>query len=363
MDDNGGFNIPNDGVNKQPVESAAPRTDADEAMAFLKALRPDGPWVLTAIIPDGKTDTRTFDKEPEARAYIEVQNRSKNLYYTGNPCGSPKKKPAKADVTAASFLHVDSDPEKGEDPAAAKVRIRAAYEALDPPPSIIVDSGNGLQGLWLLEEDYPLPRPAAGLEGDARKAAVDAGARPIEDRNKVLAAAVAAPPSTHNVDRLLRLPGTINHPNAAKVKAGRVSCQAKIVSLGDARYPLGIFSEMVPAVSPAGGSKGNGADHSAAETAELDWTKVEEHAGWLKSFADLPADFPVKGKIIVAHQGSLDDLVAKLELEHAYESWSEVSLALAAIFKFYDRYPIEKVAARRADVRPALQSAHPEAHG
>ena len=79
MDDNACFNIPNDGVNKQPVESAAPRTDADEAMAFLKALRPDGPWVLTAIIPDGKTDTRTFDSEPDARAYIEAQNRKPEL--------------------------------------------------------------------------------------------------------------------------------------------------------------------------------------------------------------------------------------------------------------------------------------------
>lgn len=260
MDDNAGFNIPNDGVNKQPVESAAPRTDADEAMAFLKALRPDGPWVLSAIIPDGKTDTRTFDSEPDARAYIEAQNQSRNLYYTGNVCGRPKKKPAKADVTAAAFLHTDNDPHDGETPEAAKERILASLQAHDPPPSIIVDSGNGLQGLWLLEEEFPIPRPAAGLEGDALKKAVDAGARAIEDRNRVLAAATGAPPGTHNVDRLLRLPGTINHPNKKKITEGRTVCQAHIVSLTDARYPLGLFSEVVPSSAPAAAeTKCNGA--------------------------------------------------------------------------------------------------------
>jgi hypothetical protein len=35
------------------------RTSAQIAVDFLEKLRPDGPWVLTAIIPDGLTDTIT----------------------------------------------------------------------------------------------------------------------------------------------------------------------------------------------------------------------------------------------------------------------------------------------------------------
>jgi hypothetical protein len=277
MGDDFGLNIPDDGVNK-PV---APRTDADEAMRFLKALRPDGPWVLTAIVPDGPTDTRTFDSEPDARAYIEARNRDQNIYFTGNPCGKPKKKPAKADVTGADFLHTDCDPAEGEAPEAAKTRILADYEDQDPPPSIIVDSGNGLQGLWLLEEEFQIPRPAPDLKGDALKKVVDANAAPIENRNRVLAAATGAPAGTHNVDRLLRLPGTINYPNAAKLKAGRTVCQARIVHLSDARYPLGLFSEIAPE-APA---KGNG----AAGPAQTAPAKIELRSRGTPAGSKIPA--------------------------------------------------------------------------
>ena len=56
-------------------------------------------------------------------------------------------------MTGAVMLHADSDPREGETIEAAKERIQAAYDAHDPPPSIIVDSGNGLQGIWLLDQN------------------------------------------------------------------------------------------------------------------------------------------------------------------------------------------------------------------
>lgn len=84
-------------------------------------------------------------------------------------------------------------------------------------------------------------------------------------------------------------------------------------------------------------------------TGTIDWAKVEQHIGWLKSAADLPADFSVKGKAIVGHAGNLKDL--NFDLQHAgtlvkpYQSWSEVSLALAAILKSDGRYSNEQIAA------------------
>jgi predicted P-loop ATPase len=103
------------------------------------------------------------------------------------------------------------------------------------------------------------------------------------------------------------------------------------------------------------GSAGTGSDgagtgsRSSSINTCIDWTAVDEHIGWLKSTADLPADFSRKGKAIIAHSGNLKDLNFDLQqanvLVKPYQSWSEVSFALAAIFKADGRYSIEQIAA------------------
>ncbi|QIG93487.1 virulence-associated E family protein [Bradyrhizobium sp. 6(2017)] len=90
-------------------------------------------------------------------------------------------------------------------------------------------------------------------------------------------------------------------------------------------------------------------DQQASPSSSIDWTKVAEHAGWLKSAADLPEDFNAKGKLIVGHTGNLDDL--RFDLDQAdlaskpCKSWSEVSFALTAIFKNDKRFFNEQIAA------------------
>ena len=108
-----------------------PKTDTTSAIAFLKALRPAGPWVLTAIVPDGPTTTQSFEASDEAGAtrFIKSTNHAgQNVYFTGNSCGRPGRKPKKADMTGAIMLHADSDPRDGETIEAAKKRILAAYD-------------------------------------------------------------------------------------------------------------------------------------------------------------------------------------------------------------------------------------------
>ncbi len=97
-----------------------------------------------------------------------------------------------------------------------------------------------------------------------------------------------------------------------------------------------------------GPNNGNSAGNDNAIA--IDWATVSKHLGWLKSAADLPANFSSKGKLIVAHSGNLEEL--KFDLGHAgllvakpYKSWSEVSLALAAVFKADGRFSIEQIAA------------------
>ena len=221
-----------------------PKTDATGAIAFLKALRPRGPWAVTAIVPDGSTITKSFETSDEAGAirFIEEHNQAgENLYYTLNSCGMPRSKPAKADMTGAIALHVDSDPREGETIEKAKKRILVAYKAHDPPPSIIIDSGNGLQAIWLLDKEFVFPKFVNAPDSEAYKAEVQTRVAPIEDRNRALAVKVGAPAGTHNADRLLRLPGTVNWPNAKKTAEGRTACMSSIVTLTDARYPIERF--------------------------------------------------------------------------------------------------------------------------
>ena len=268
-----------------------PKTDAASAIRFLRVLRPAGPWVLTSIVPDGLTTTQSFEATDEAGAirFIEKQNRAgENLYFTGNSCGRPTVKPTKAAMTGAIMLHADNDPNEGEAIEAAKARIKAAYASHTPPPSLVIDSGNGLQGLWLLDREHVFPAMVSTTpESKEFKAEVKDRGAPVEDRNKALAAATGAPAGTYNVDRLLRLPGTINYPNAAKILKGRSVCQSSVVTLTDARYPLASFPAIDKTRQGPKGKKGknpagaapNGGDEGDDKVAATIRTGSAAHHG------------------------------------------------------------------------------------
>jgi putative DNA primase/helicase len=274
-----------------------PKADTTSAIRFLKALRPAGPWVLTAIIPDGPTTTQSFEASDEAGAirFIKSTNHAgQNVYFTGNSCGRPGRKPKKADMTGAIMLHADSDPRDDETIEAAKKRIMAAYVAHDPPPSLIVDSGNGLQGLWLLEREFVFQKLTSAPNSKAYDEEVQMRVAPIEDRNRALAIATDAPPGTHNADRLLRLPGTINFPNEKKKAQGRITRQSSIVKLTDVRYPL----ERFPAVAQTSSKARQGAKKKAGGTDTSRSAKAFRAGASLKAGG---ADYEAMGDALLGH--------------------------------------------------------------
>ena len=59
----------------------------------------------------------------------------------------------------------------------------------------------------------------------------------------------------------------------------------------------------------------------------------------------MPPKFNAKARTIIEHKGTLDDLNRKLAQAKPYASWSEVSFALAAMFKIDGRLSHEKIAA------------------
>lgn len=213
-----------------------PEAELDEAISFLQRVRPEGPWALTAIFPDPPEDgppthTETFfpGEEDRALAWLEKRSGRMNLYWTVNPTiGRIRSKARKEDVEAITMLHVDIDPEGSEDPAAARTAARAKLAAFSPPPSFEIDSGGGMQGFWLLDE-------ALRVEGDKEQAKVwEAYSKQLE--------IVLGGDSCHDCSRVMRLPGTINLPNAKKRKKGRRPRLASLVEYHEKRvYPLHDF--------------------------------------------------------------------------------------------------------------------------
>src|SRR5215471_455906 len=135
-----------------------------ESISFLVQLRAKGPWVLTAILPDGgaPTITRTVHTAHEVEAFLHEHNGKRNIYYSTNPTKTEmSKKAAKADIAAIEYSLADLDPADGEASEAAKARYLAQLETFEPKPTATVDSGNGIQCLWRLTNAIVLPEEEA----------------------------------------------------------------------------------------------------------------------------------------------------------------------------------------------------------
>jgi hypothetical protein len=116
-----------------------------------------GHLTLVAIIPDQqKAAARTFSIGDEnAQAWVGTMQRNGcNIYFqpneTRHDCGS---KPRKEQVVAALCRFADIDPEDERFPYVDE-RLRLAklseYLVGDPEykPTVIIDSGNGMQPIW-----------------------------------------------------------------------------------------------------------------------------------------------------------------------------------------------------------------------
>jgi hypothetical protein len=179
---------------------------------------------LVAIDIAGKVIARSFDPSDReaASAWIDARDGAANLYYSVNELKPParNRKATKQDVARALHMHVDVDDLTALD------RLRKFI----PKPTAIVFSGGGYQAFWKLEEPSPdLVR--------------------IERINAYLAGRLGGD-NCHNIDRIMRLPGTINVPSAKKRKAGRSPTLAYVVEEEtdwSRLYSLSDFEDSTPA--------------------------------------------------------------------------------------------------------------------
>ena len=95
---------------KSPEEACC-----DIALDFLHNLRPQGPWVLTAIIPDGAPHTMTATTKRQVEELIWAFNGVGNIYYSANPTRRAlTSKASKHDIAAIEYLFADLDPNAGD---------------------------------------------------------------------------------------------------------------------------------------------------------------------------------------------------------------------------------------------------------
>jgi len=201
--------------------------DIQAALAFLQWLRPNGHWSIGAINPDDPKGLAwlTSANLDEIHTFLEQQGaQRRNLYYQPNTCARlGYRRASKSDVVLADVLHVDMDPpkvrsfeelEQWQRETNAQFGTEPYWSSRNLPiPSAIVFSGSGFQLLWKLVQPVVLwPEIAPGKREQDPALVAD-----VEAQNYGLLQLIdPTHGGTQNVDRLLRIPGTANYPNAIK---------------------------------------------------------------------------------------------------------------------------------------------------
>lgn len=232
--------------------------ETSKAIEFLKSFYPKGPWLLTSISLDKKgINTSVFgpNTEDECYKYLEEYNGDRNIYFTVNRPDNNffkqdrLKKPNKEDIFEAGWLHVDIDPEDGADPIEERERI--LIQLTDklpkgtPEPTVILFSGGGMQAFWKLKE----PILIDGREENWEQ---------FELYNKRFEQ-IFGGDHCFNVDRIMRLPGTVNVPDAKKRKKGRTEQLAKLLTFDKKKiYDISEFKQAQAVQTSKGAMDGGG---------------------------------------------------------------------------------------------------------
>lgn len=204
--------------------------------------------------------------------WVEAHNGRANCYLSVNEprAGAPHSKLRKGDIVAARALHVDIDPQGGAELVAERGRLQELLSQAGVRPTFAVDSGGGVQAFWKFEEKMPL----------------EDGPAAVEQINRAAAALFGEGDATQNIERIMRLPGTINIPNASKRAKGRKERRASTLWLDGPTYDRADLASVLPAVAPRPSAANDDTDpriqRCIAEISASDYQSVV--------LADLPAE-------------------------------------------------------------------------
>jgi len=196
-----------------------------EPLRAIRTLRPTGILNLVAINPqDGKIAGITAPINDESLdAFVHRHNGTSNLYWMPNEprADSANSKLTKDDVDTIHFVYLDLDANEHR----TIEQCRDAIDALPVEPTLITFSGGGLQAFW----QFTKPQP-----NDQRVQAY------AENLGRGIATTYQGD-AVQNVDRIMRLPCTLNIPDAKKQARGRVPIESYVVALNEARTFTGKY--------------------------------------------------------------------------------------------------------------------------
>lgn len=198
-----------------PDHQPRPVPNRDAVSASLAMLCPLGSLLVVLIDPSrtehnvtGRTYHMPDECETAASWIVERNAAGWNAYWTPNEARPMTGKSAKRDMIRGRFLWVDCDPavfQHGGYESARQHLIDNVLPRLRATASFVVDSGHGLQAFWMLTDGPDLTAVQAQQD--------------FESLNQRLGALYGSV-GTHNVDRVMRVPGTVNHMSASKISKG-----------------------------------------------------------------------------------------------------------------------------------------------
>jgi hypothetical protein len=241
-----------DDEGQHPMTAPVPNTDL--SLAFLDILDKNGRHDLFAIHPTlpkgtpGQTEAATFlpNDRGDLRAWIDEQQGKRGVYIApnrGRDDESIDRRLSKDTIGVIRAIYADIDPTKikggdasGQHFREERVRLMALAKQLSKddrcPPSLIVDTGGGIQAWWMLSPQIPATQENKDrAEGIGRTLKARFGGDGVFD-----------------VSRVLRLPGTLNIPNAEKAGQGRTLAPASIPTefISNRKYTLNQIAEWAP---------------------------------------------------------------------------------------------------------------------
>lgn len=178
------------------------------------------PRVLVAIREGNPLKAATPRDLTSFKTFLTSNAADYGLYFTVNRTRGPMQtKPKKSDIKWCDFGHLELDPTDDiTDLDAWQRRARKKLRACKWPPSIMWRSGNGVQALWKLHK--PVLLDSADII--TRCEEMNSGLMELFVDHETKRE------GTWNIDRVLRIPGSINYPNKHKRAIGRT-----IVGAGD----------------------------------------------------------------------------------------------------------------------------------